>query len=186
MKNWLGPAAWNKKEAHAGDRLPYACHIDASTLRLRDGSLMRSMRLAGFPFETEDDGDFDGLPDDWSRRKGPEFPSYVKASIDPRVAALAPDFRAVSIVMDVGAPLIASVAEGALQEAARAGAMAIAATAPATQSTLASVLPEAAATFIADLLIGPDRRRSLCAGPGRVGRRAMGIPYASRRPKCLC
>ena len=55
MKNWLGPAAWNKKEAHAGDRLPYACHIDASTLRLRDGSLMRSMRLAGFPFETEDD-----------------------------------------------------------------------------------------------------------------------------------
>ena len=55
MTKWLGPAAWNKKEARAGDRLPYACHIDASTLRLRDGSLMRSMRLAGFPFETEDD-----------------------------------------------------------------------------------------------------------------------------------
>jgi len=55
MAKWLGPAAWNKKEARAGDRLPYACHIDASTLRLRDGSLMRSMRLAGFPFETEDD-----------------------------------------------------------------------------------------------------------------------------------
>jgi type IV secretion system protein VirB4 len=55
MTKWLGPAAWGKKEAKAGDRLPYACHIDASTLRLRDGSLMRSMRLAGFPFETEDD-----------------------------------------------------------------------------------------------------------------------------------
>ena len=55
MKKWLGPAAWNKKEARGGDRLPYACHIDASTLRLRDGSLMRCMRLAGFPFETEDD-----------------------------------------------------------------------------------------------------------------------------------
>jgi DNA/RNA-binding domain of Phe-tRNA-synthetase-like protein len=41
-------------------------------------------------------------------------------TIDPRVAALAPDFRAVSIVMDVGAPLIASVAEEALEEAARA------------------------------------------------------------------
>jgi DNA/RNA-binding domain of Phe-tRNA-synthetase-like protein len=41
-------------------------------------------------------------------------------TIDPRVAALAPDFRAVSIVMEVGAPLIASVAESALQEAARA------------------------------------------------------------------
>ncbi|HEY7959617.1 MAG TPA: VirB4 family type IV secretion/conjugal transfer ATPase, partial [Sphingomicrobium sp.] len=55
MAKWFGPAAWNKQEARAGDRLPYACHIDASTLRLRDGSLMRSMRLAGFPFETEDD-----------------------------------------------------------------------------------------------------------------------------------
>jgi type IV secretion system protein VirB4 len=55
MTKWLGPAAWNKKEARGGDRLPYACHVDASTLRLRDGSLMRSMRLAGFPFETEDD-----------------------------------------------------------------------------------------------------------------------------------
>src|SRR5438045_1668336 len=55
MTKWLGPAAWNKREARAGDRLPYACHIDPSTLRLRDGSLMRSMRLAGFPFETEDD-----------------------------------------------------------------------------------------------------------------------------------
>ena len=55
MTKWLGPAAWGKKEAKAGDRLPYACHVDAATLRLRDGSLMRSMRLAGFPFETEDD-----------------------------------------------------------------------------------------------------------------------------------
>src|SRR3954451_2739853 len=55
MTKWLGPAAWNKSEAKAGDRLPYATHIDASTLRLRDGSLMRCMRLAGFPFETEDD-----------------------------------------------------------------------------------------------------------------------------------
>ena len=49
MTKWLGPAAWNKREARGGDRLPYARHIDASTLRLRDGSLMRSMRLAGFP-----------------------------------------------------------------------------------------------------------------------------------------
>jgi type IV secretion system protein VirB4 len=55
MGKWMGPAAWSKKEARAGDRLPYACHVDASTLRLRDGSLMRCMRLAGFPFETEDD-----------------------------------------------------------------------------------------------------------------------------------
>ena len=55
MTKWFGPAAWGKKEAKAGDRLPYACHVDPSTVRLRDGSLMRSLRLAGFPFETEDD-----------------------------------------------------------------------------------------------------------------------------------
>jgi type IV secretion system protein VirB4 len=55
MSKWFGPAAWSKREARAGDRLPYARHIDASTLQLRDGSLMRTVRLAGFPFETEDD-----------------------------------------------------------------------------------------------------------------------------------
>src|SRR5512142_1568530 len=55
MVKWFGPAAWGKKEAKAGDRLPYATHVDSSTLRLRDGSLMRSMRLAGSPFDTEDD-----------------------------------------------------------------------------------------------------------------------------------
>jgi type IV secretion system protein VirB4 len=55
MTKWLGPAAWNKREARAGDRLPYRRHIDASTLELRDGSLMRSVKLSGFPFETEDD-----------------------------------------------------------------------------------------------------------------------------------
>jgi len=38
-------------------------------------------------------------------------------TIDPRVAALALDFRAVSIVMEVGEPVVASVAETALQEA---------------------------------------------------------------------
>ena len=55
MGKWLGPAAWSKTEAFAGDRLPYACHIDDCTLRLRNGSLMRSMRLDGFSFETEQD-----------------------------------------------------------------------------------------------------------------------------------
>jgi DNA/RNA-binding domain of Phe-tRNA-synthetase-like protein len=43
-------------------------------------------------------------------------------SIDPRVAALAPDFRAVSIVMEIGAPLAAAVAEKALQDAYGAAA----------------------------------------------------------------
>jgi DNA/RNA-binding domain of Phe-tRNA-synthetase-like protein len=43
--------------------------------------------------------------------------SNMTPSIDPRVAALAPDFRAVSIVMEVGEALHAAVAEQALQDA---------------------------------------------------------------------
>lgn len=55
MTRWIGPAAWRKREALASDRLPYARHLDQSTIQLRDGSLMRSVAVAGFPFETEDD-----------------------------------------------------------------------------------------------------------------------------------
>jgi len=42
------------------------------------------------------------------------------ASIDLRIAALASDFRAMSIVVEVNAPLVASVADRALQEAYQA------------------------------------------------------------------
>jgi DNA/RNA-binding domain of Phe-tRNA-synthetase-like protein len=38
-------------------------------------------------------------------------------TIDPRIATLTPDFRAMSIVMELGAPPVAAVAETALQEA---------------------------------------------------------------------
>jgi type IV secretion system protein VirB4 len=51
---WTGPAAWGAKEAKAGDRLPYARHIDATTLRLRDGAVMRMIQVPGLPFETAD------------------------------------------------------------------------------------------------------------------------------------
>ncbi len=37
----------------AGDRLPYAAHLDDTTLRLRDGGLMQVLAIAGMPFETE-------------------------------------------------------------------------------------------------------------------------------------
>ena len=53
-QKWIGPAAWGAKEAKAGDRLPYARHLDAHMLRLRDGSLMRMIQVPGLPFETED------------------------------------------------------------------------------------------------------------------------------------
>ena len=54
MMKWLGPAAWEKREAKAGDRLPYAAHLNDTTLLLRDGGLMQSLSIAGMPFETED------------------------------------------------------------------------------------------------------------------------------------
>src|SRR6478735_5159914 len=51
---WLGAAAWSAKEAHAGDRLPYARLVDEHTLLLRDGSLMGALQVPGLLFETED------------------------------------------------------------------------------------------------------------------------------------
>jgi hypothetical protein len=53
-RGWLGPAAWARREARAGDRLPYAAHLDPHTLRLRDGALMQALAVPGLPFETED------------------------------------------------------------------------------------------------------------------------------------
>ncbi|HEY6814147.1 MAG TPA: VirB4 family type IV secretion/conjugal transfer ATPase, partial [Croceibacterium sp.] len=50
----LGAAAWSAKEAHAGDRLPYARLVDEHTLLLRDGSLMSALQVPGLLFETED------------------------------------------------------------------------------------------------------------------------------------
>ncbi|HYD24517.1 MAG TPA: VirB4 family type IV secretion/conjugal transfer ATPase [Croceibacterium sp.] len=51
---WLGAAAWSAREAHAGDRLPYARLVDPHTLLLRDGSLMSALQVPGLLFETED------------------------------------------------------------------------------------------------------------------------------------
>jgi len=50
----LGAAAWSAKEAHAGDRLPYARLVDEQTVLLRDGSLMSALQVPGLLFETED------------------------------------------------------------------------------------------------------------------------------------
>ncbi|MFC3101875.1 VirB4 family type IV secretion/conjugal transfer ATPase [Altererythrobacter lauratis] len=54
MSKWLGAAAWNAKEAQAGDRLPYATLVDGDTVLLRDGSLMGALQVPGLLFETED------------------------------------------------------------------------------------------------------------------------------------
>lgn len=41
-----------------------------------------TLPILSYSFETKQDLDFDDLPDDWSRRKGPGYPQYVEVSID--------------------------------------------------------------------------------------------------------
>ena len=53
-EKWFGAAAWSRKEAHAGDRLPYLRLVDANTALLRDGSLMTALQVPGLLFETEE------------------------------------------------------------------------------------------------------------------------------------
>lgn len=43
------------REASVGDRLTYLGHIDDVTLRTKDGLLVQTLHLAGFPFETAPD-----------------------------------------------------------------------------------------------------------------------------------
>ncbi|WP_114228240.1 MULTISPECIES: VirB4 family type IV secretion/conjugal transfer ATPase [Sphingomonas] len=49
-----GTARWARREQRAGDRLPYRRLLDAATVELRDGSLMRSIHVPGMAFETAD------------------------------------------------------------------------------------------------------------------------------------
>jgi type IV secretion system protein VirB4 len=57
--NWTGAAKWLKREARAGDRLPFDRHIDEATIRLRDGALMRTLHIGGMEFETQDSEQLD-------------------------------------------------------------------------------------------------------------------------------
>ncbi|MEX0717965.1 MAG: hypothetical protein WD066_15330 [Planctomycetaceae bacterium] len=41
-----------------------------------------AVEVRRFSFEADEDRDFDDFPDDWRRRKGPDFPAYVPAAID--------------------------------------------------------------------------------------------------------
>lgn len=43
------------REVSVGSRLPYVGHIDEVTLRTREGHLVQTLHLAGFPFETAPD-----------------------------------------------------------------------------------------------------------------------------------
>lgn len=54
MKGMFDLSAWSKKEALAGDRLPYRALLDENTVLLRDGSVMLCLTVPGFSFETAD------------------------------------------------------------------------------------------------------------------------------------
>ncbi|EDL58556.1 hypothetical protein [Gimesia maris] len=48
-----------------------------------EGNLVEdTLPILSYSFETRQDQDFDDLPDDWSRRKGPGYPQYVDVRID--------------------------------------------------------------------------------------------------------
>ncbi|ESQ87184.1 type VI secretion protein [Asticcacaulis sp. AC460] len=53
-KPFSGFAGWFKNEQRVGERLPYDRLLDDRTIVLRDGSLMQSIYLEGFAFETAD------------------------------------------------------------------------------------------------------------------------------------
>jgi type IV secretion system protein VirB4 len=46
-----------RREQAAGARLPYARHVDDATIETRDGRLIQTLHLAGYPFETADTDD---------------------------------------------------------------------------------------------------------------------------------
>ncbi|HET9628421.1 MAG TPA: VirB4 family type IV secretion/conjugal transfer ATPase, partial [Novosphingobium sp.] len=52
MSGALG--SWRRKEARAGDRLPYRALLDENVVLLRDGSVMISLLVPGLNFETAD------------------------------------------------------------------------------------------------------------------------------------
>jgi type IV secretion system protein VirB4 len=54
MTKLSGAAIWAKREAKAGDRLPYHSLIDDNVLLLRDGSVMIALQVPGLAFETAD------------------------------------------------------------------------------------------------------------------------------------
>lgn len=54
MGKLTGAAGWARKEALAGDRLPYLGLVDENIVLLRDGSAMLSLMVPGLSFETAD------------------------------------------------------------------------------------------------------------------------------------
>lgn len=52
--------------------------------RVGNDPFSRANDILHYSFTGKDDKEWDRLPDDWTRRRGPEFPTYVKAYIDQK------------------------------------------------------------------------------------------------------
>ena len=62
-----------------------ACYLACLTAGFAGGDdavFASAVEVRRFSFETDEDQDYDLQPDDWSRRRGPGFPQYVRTSID--------------------------------------------------------------------------------------------------------
>ncbi|MEO5587231.1 MAG: VirB4 family type IV secretion/conjugal transfer ATPase [Novosphingobium sp.] len=59
MGIFTGPAAWAKKEALAGERLPYHSLLDENVMLLADGAVMMGLVVPGISFETADSAELD-------------------------------------------------------------------------------------------------------------------------------
>ena len=51
--------SYAEKESLASSFIPYQCHYNGSTILTKSKELMKTVRVAGFSFETADDEDVD-------------------------------------------------------------------------------------------------------------------------------
>src|SRR5262245_26942112 len=52
-----------------------------------DSTFGNAVEVHRFSFEADEDKNYDRQPDGWTRRRGPGFPQYVRAMIDPAIGA---------------------------------------------------------------------------------------------------
>ncbi len=88
----VAAAVWLAATASLKAARPVAADASATLVRFSDGSggvqVSSGTEVYRFSFENDDarpydgDRDYDGFPDDWSRRRGPQYPHYVEISID--------------------------------------------------------------------------------------------------------
>lgn len=77
-------AAAASPAAKATATAPAATASSAATTVELDPAAGSAITVLRFDFEEDEDREPDGLPDDWNRRRGAGYPSYVKCEIDQK------------------------------------------------------------------------------------------------------